>query len=282
VEQRTLIRPMTAEDVPSAGAMIERGGWGDRRAFLRWAIEHAEARPLVCEVDGAIVASGLGTISGRVGWLGAIFVDATRRRQGYGRALTEAICEALEASGARTLALVASRMGAPLYETLGFRETTRYHTYEAAGTNAPIAARGLAVRPFDALRDLAAASSLDASATGEDRSHLLRAWARPDAAIVVEDAAGVVHGFVVRPPFGGGATIADSPAAALALLEHRRRVVGPQRHVRAGIPSENAAGRSMLSAAGWEEAWIAPRMERGEPIGWHPDQIFGQFGMAVG
>lgn len=38
----------------------------------------------------------------------------------------------------------------------------------------------------------------------------------------------------------------------------------------------------MLLAAGWEEAWTAPRMERGEPVAWRPDWIFGQFGMAVG
>ncbi len=276
------IRPMAPGDLAATAAMIERGGWGDRRPFLRWALGHAEAEPLVGEVDGAIVASGVGTISGQVGWLGAIFVDAGRRREGFGRALTEALCHRLEAAGARTLALVASRMGAPLYESLGFREVTRYHTYEAVGTNAPIAARGLAVRPIDPLRDLAAITRLDSEATGEDRAHLIRAWARADAAIVVEDGGGTIHGFVVRPPFGGGATIADSAAAALALLEHRRRVVGPDRRVRAGVPTENEAGRSMLRDAGWEEAWAAPRMERGEPIPWHPERIFGQFGMAVG
>jgi GNAT superfamily N-acetyltransferase len=274
---------MTTDDVEAAAAMIERGGWADRRPFLVWAVKHAEADPLVAVVDGEIAASGVGTLNGHVGWLGGILVDAGRRRAGLGRALTEAMCDRLEAAGARTLALVASRMGAPLYASLGFGETTHYHTYEIQGTDAAIrAARDLAVRAWDAARDLGPAAVLDREASGEDRGHLLRAWGRDDGAIVVEDAAGTIHGFVVRPPFGGGATVADSPSAALALLEHRRLVVGPGRQVRAGLPTANEVGRSLLEAAGWEEGWAAPRMERGEPMDWRPERIFGQFGMALG
>jgi GNAT superfamily N-acetyltransferase len=273
---------MTNDDVEAVATISERGGWGDRRAFLAWAVAHPEADPVVCDVGGTIAASGVGTLNGKVGWLGAILVDAARRRQGYGRLVTEAICERLQARGARTLALVASRMGAPLYETLGFRETGRYHTYELAGTDRPTpAVAGLAVRRFEPA-DLAAVTALDSAATGEDRGHLIRAWAAPTSAIVVEDAGHAIRGFVLRPPFGGGATIADSPRAALALLEHRRRVVGPDRHVRAGLPAENTTGRAMLAEAGWQEAWLAPRMERGAPIDWRPDWIFGQFGMAFG
>jgi len=284
---------MMAPDVGPTAAMIALGGWGDRRSFLTWAVGHAEADPLVVERNGAIVATGVGTANGTVGWLGAIVVDRWRRRHGYGRAVTEAICERLEAGGARTLALVASRQGAPLYATLGFVETSRYHTFERAGGADPQVRhadgldraereRGLFARRFGRAGDLDAILALDRPASGEDRGHLLRAWAGVDSTLVVADGDSVIHGFVVRPPFGGGATVADSPAAARMLLARRRLIAGPGRQVRAGLPSDNERGRAMLAGEGWNEAWSAPRMERGEAVVWRPDWMFGQFSMALG
>ncbi|HET7026749.1 MAG TPA: GNAT family N-acetyltransferase [Candidatus Limnocylindrales bacterium] len=274
---------MSATDLGPVAAMIALGGWGDRRPLLEWAVAHAAADPVVAERDGSIVGSGVGTLNGPVGWLGVIFVDRRQRRRGYGRALTEAICERLETAGARTLTLTASRQGAPLYDRLGFRETDRYVTFEIPGGNERHGTnRGpVGVRQFRE-DDRARVEALDREATGEDRSHLLRAWADRDSATVAVDPSGRVRGFIVRPPWGGGATIADAAETALALLDQRRLRAGPGRTVRAGVPGANVAGREMLAATGWQEAWSAPRMERGEPIDWRPERIFGQFGMAFG
>ncbi len=125
-------------------------------------------------------------------------------------------------------------------------------------------------------------ADLDRAATGEDRRHLLRAFATQASATVFDDAADGIRGFVVRAPWGGGATIAPDPDVALALLEARRRRTSPDRHVRAGVLAENEAGLARLADAGWTEAWRAPRLVRGAALVWQPEAIWGQFNHAIG
>lgn len=89
-------------------------------------------------------------------------------------------------------------------------------------------------------------------------------------------------GFVVRAPWGGGATIAPDLADALAILTARRHAYPADRRVRCGILSSNERGAAALEADGWSEAWRAPRLVRGEPLDWHPEHVWGQFNHALG
>jgi hypothetical protein len=130
--------------------------------------------------------------------------------------------------------------------------------------------------------DLDAMADLDLAATGEDRRHLLTAFANPDTTRVVTQAPDRPTGFVIRAPWGGGATIAPHADDALAILRARRLAAGPEKRVRAGILLENETGAAALIADGWTEAWRAPRLVRGRPLEWHPDYIWGQFNHALG
>jgi GNAT superfamily N-acetyltransferase len=273
------IRPMTAADVDSAAETVLRGDWGDRRLFFRWAAGEPRAFPFVAETDGAIVGTAVGSAHGTAGWVGAVFVDAAARGGGLGRALTDAAIAALESAGCATLVLVATAAGRPLYERMGFRLDTTYHTLEAPGIDAWSGAASLdAWTPGD----LPAMAALDAAATGEDRAHLLAAFATPSSARVRRDAAGEVRGFVVRAPWGGGATVAPDPDDAIAILEARRAAAGPGRTVRAGVLAPNLAILERLAPLGWTEAWQAPRLIRGAPLDWRPSSLWGQFNHALG
>src|SRR5450756_1781530 len=95
----TTVRPMLPVDVAAAADAVRRGDWGDREAFFRFATGHPNCRPILAERDGEIVGTGIATVSGRVGWVGTIWVAPAVRRRGLGRALTEAVIEELEDSG---------------------------------------------------------------------------------------------------------------------------------------------------------------------------------------
>ena len=125
-------------------------------------------------------------------------------------------------------------------------------------------------------------TALDRAATGEDRAHLLRAFAHPDTARVVVHDDGTLGGFVVRAPWGGGATIAPALADAEILLHARRVASGPDKRVRAGLLAENEAGLERLLGTGWTRSWRAPRLVRGDPPAWTPTAIWGQFSLALG
>jgi predicted N-acetyltransferase YhbS len=274
-----LIRPMTPADVDPATVAILRADWGDRRAYLEFVTGHAETHPFVADADGAIVGTGVVSLHGPVAWIGTIWVDPAFRGRGIGLALTAATIETAQDAGCRTLVLVATDAGRPMYERLGFEVQTWYRTLEAPGLDGEaVDPRLRPYRPWDLARMIA----LDAAATGEDRAHLLRAFAAPETTRVLRHPDGTLGGFVVRAPWGGGATIAPSLDDAAAILHARRVASGPGKRVRAGLIAENEAGLDRLAAMGWTEAWRAPRLIRGDPLHWQPGAIWGQFNHALG
>jgi GNAT superfamily N-acetyltransferase len=272
------LRSMRPEDVDPAAEMILSNDWGVRRAWLAFAATQAECVPLVAEAEGNIVATGVGTANGPVGWIGTIFVEPAWRGRGLGRAITQAIIDRLELMGCRTLNLVATREGRLLYERMGFDVQTSYRILEAPGTATPASQRVRALEPGD----LEQVELLDRAATGEDRSHAIRRLADAGSGRVVVTDSGQVEGFVIRPPWGGGATIAANLDAAMTIVAARRAVAGQTGRVRVGVLEENEAGLGALASAGFVHQWSAPRMVRGATLGWRPERIWGQFNHAMG
>ena len=275
---------MTPADLEPAVAGILADDWGDRRQWFAFAIDHPARRVIVAEHDDEVVGTAVATINGPVAWIGTIWVAAAHRRRGLGRALTEATLDAAEAAGCATQILVATDTGRPLYEGLGFDVATWYLTMEAAGRGGTVRT-GATERIRDAVApDLPTLAALDRAATGEDRAHLLQAFVAPDSTRVVTAIgdARTPRGFMVRAPWGGGATIAPDPDDALALLDARRDAYAVDRRVRCGILEDNDVGLERLLAAGWTEAWRAPRLHRGAALDWDPAAIWGQFNHALG
>ncbi|HEU4394543.1 MAG TPA: GNAT family N-acetyltransferase [Planctomycetota bacterium] len=114
--------------IPAAErARIERG----TRAFLRRAIPAGEFVGWVAEVDGAPVSGG-GLLLRRLmprpgfprGFLEAhvlsVFTEDGHRRQGHARAVMEAIVRWCRARRVARVTLHASRVGRPLYLSMGF------------------------------------------------------------------------------------------------------------------------------------------------------------------
>ena len=277
------LRSMTAADVDRAADAVLADDWGDRRAWFRFAVAQPGCHAVVAEDDAAgIIGTGVATINGPAAWIGTIWVASAFRGRGLGRALTEAPIDAAEAAGCRTMILVATDLGRPLYERLGFSVQTWYRTFEAPGLG-----QSAERRPGDRLRpsrsdDLAVMTALDRAATGEDRSAILAALAGPDGTRILPDVDDRPAGYVIRAPWGGGATIAPRLEDGMAIVRERRRAYPTDRRVRCGILLENGAGAAALEADGWTEAWRAPRLVRGEPLDWQPEHIWGQFNHALG
>jgi hypothetical protein len=185
----------------------------------------------------------------------------------------------LEERGCRTLVLIATEAGRPMYERLGFVVLEEQLHFSIDGL--PAGPEPDTVRPF-AAADLDPVLALDALATGEDRSALLSGLAGPATTRVAADPDGDVRGFVVRAPWGGAALIAADPDTALRLFEWRRRRAGPDGRVAIGILESNVAAPEVLRATGWKQRPGAVRMIRGRALDWRPDWLWGQFNGALG
>ena len=286
---------MMPHDIAPAAAAILADDWGDRRVWFEFSLENAACHPIVADVDGEVVGTGVATVNGPVAWIGTIWVAREHRRRGLGQALTDAVADIAAETGARTLVLVATDRGRRLYERLGFEVQTWYRTFEAPGSGPAAAEAGregaVGAEPetrvetrIRAFRpdDIDAIAALDRTATGEDRRLALEGLTTPSGTRVLEADDGRLRAFVARAPWGGGATVAPRLGDALTVVEVRRHTSTPGKRVRCGILLENDAGAEALERAGWTEAWRAPRLVRGDPMTWHPEHIWGQFNHAMG
>jgi GNAT superfamily N-acetyltransferase len=270
---------MAPGDVEPMSDAILASGWGDRRIKFRWVVGHPRCRAFVADADGLIAGTGVATINGAVGWIGTIWVHPEWRGRGLGKAMTQATIDAAEGAGCQALVLVATEAGQPLYERLGFTVQTRYRIMEAPGLGRGL--RNGSIRPYRP-EDLPAMAALDAAATGEDRAHVLASFAAADTTRCLDRPNGSLGGFVIRAPWGGGATIAPDADDGLAIAEARRAIASPDKRVRVGLIESNAAGLARLQEAGWTYSWGAPRMLRGSMPAWNPSAIWGQFDHAMG
>ncbi len=273
------IRPMRQGDVEPAADVMIGGGWGDRRRFLAFTVAHPGCVPFVAEVDGRIAGTGVATVNGPVGWVGMIFVDEALRGRGLGTALTAAVMDTLERAGCVSMALLASPLGRPIYERLGFAAEMDYRLLVAsagpghseADDDVPTLGDGASHLRAYTPTDLAAIAALDRAATGEDRAHLLRDVVGPDVTVVAVRASGELVGYDSRVPWGTHPTIAAAVPDGIRLLEARRRMTRPGGDVRTAIPEVNRVGLTTLENLGWQAERGLTRMIRGAPIAWRPE-----------
>jgi GNAT superfamily N-acetyltransferase len=284
---RPAIRPARQEELSGLGALYARAGFSARLAgVVGFARARLGGEVFVADLDGELVGVAAGAHFGASGWVGGVAVTPERRRAGLGGALTEAVVAHLRDRRAGTVQLLATELGRPVYQRLGFAAETEHRTL--TGPPAPgepgAPPWGLAAKPGHAgaapaagVRagrpgDRAAVLALDRQATGEDRGRLLGAlW---PAGGMVAGGAGAPRGFHLASPWrSGGATIAADPKAGLALLEAVRR--GGAEELSVSVPAGNRAGLLALEAAGFRERSVTTRMRLGPPLPWRPEAVFG-------
>jgi ribosomal-protein-alanine N-acetyltransferase len=271
------IRPLLSTDIPTVT------GWARREGFAPGVGDVAIYR----QTDrqglwvGWLGNEPVGCIAGvrynaSYGFIGLFLVVPPQRGRGYGlqlwrhalQHLAEVPCVGLEAAPDRI----------DDYAGWGFAPaspTTRWQRLAATGKPAPSPA---APEPPWCLLEggaipAAAVQRFDAEREPSPRPHFLRQWLRHPAGTVLAlvDRRGVCHGFGrVRPCLLAngdgwrlGPLVAESPAAAVALLEGLL-----QRHpgtVLIDAPGANAAAAPLLTSLGFAPVSRTLRMYRGVP-----------------
>jgi N-acetylglutamate synthase-like GNAT family acetyltransferase len=157
--------------------------------------------------DNRVVGTALMTPYGpEAATINMVIVDASLRGRGTGRGLMERV---LSLAGDRSLRLVATESGLPLYEKLDFRSSggvAQHHGHVIKSITAPPGVR--AARPDD----IAAIAELDRAAYGAERRRLITLLADVGSLAVLERMDRLA-GFAALRPFGHGEVIGPVVAA---------------------------------------------------------------------
>ena len=274
------IRDMTAADTDAAVAMLQSGGWNERRSYLEALLANPCCRQLVGFHEGRLAATGMATFDGPVGWVGTIFVDPAMRSRGFGREITDAVCALIDGAGCTTQALIASEYGRPIYERMGFRIDAWYQILEALPLPAaPTPPRGTTLRQMRP-DDIDRVGELDRQATGEDRRGLLAPLSADGWLLEVDDE---LLGFMIAIEPKCAAVVAPDPQDAACLLDLMRHLGrGGVKTVRAALATEDEDGQLFLEQRGWARTFEAPRMLRGPSIEREPALVWSLLGFAFG
>jgi hypothetical protein len=199
------------------------------------------------------------------------------QRQGLARRMMTAAIDYLRGRGAKCIMLDASKMGYPLYDSMGFRSLYKIEIFQG---NAPL------IVGDDGVRDLTEADidgviRRDGQLFGVERPQIIRRLAHPlPGAAWVSGTADDIQGYLLLKNSRHGASIGpwyhNTDAGAEALL--RRALAGINgQGAKLYIPETNAAAKAIATKYGMVYDRYCTRMVLGDEP---PGQMMHQYGVA--
>jgi GNAT superfamily N-acetyltransferase len=210
------ITPGSLDDLPRVMPLVASVGWPHRAEDVAPALALGKIwramDPDTGDLLGIAVWWPMEPNAGRVG---LVIVSPDAQGHGIGRALMDRV---LDDTGPRSLKLLATKEGQPLYEKLGFKSVGRSQKHQGVfeGTPKPhptVARAGI--------EDLAAIARIDERVLGVNRGDIPRhLFETGEVNVLHKD--GEISGFAILRPFGKGYVlgplVAESEGDALALL----------------------------------------------------------------
>lgn len=265
-------RSMTVNDLGAAHSLSHKLGWPHRIDDWRQMLDVGEGVALE-SVDGELVGTGLCFNQGAVATLGLVVINDDWQGLGLGR---EMMVRLMALAGPRTLLLVATKAGQPLYQKLGFEPCNRVCQYQGGVTLTP------PVPLLPGLRAMQASDQAALLALSPDSLAHAVAVQSANRGVVIENA-GAIEGFALKRTYGRGEHIGpilarsaeQAQALVLALLTDAE---GDFIRIDLVDPDDD----SWLTALGLNCVEQITRMRCGEPVEEEPLTRFGLLTQALG
>jgi len=243
--------------------------WPDITKAYAFYIPSPYCQPLKLMENGEIRAIGCAIRHAQTAWLAQIIVAEPYRNRGLGSKMTQCLIDLVKPE-VRSISLVATDLGAPVYTKLGFRPVAEYSFFRRAEPLPPNPESGVADLNSSILGQVL---ELDLEASGEDRSLLIRDHLENGKVISSNS---VLYAYYL-PTLGEGLIISRDEKAGQELM--RLKLSARLRHV---IPEGNATAKNFLLENCFEPYRKALRMVLGDPVHFKPEWIYSRIGGNLG
>lgn len=265
------ILPLESADVELLSE-LQPQGWDDIRIPHRYYVKNRNfCSPLKFVTDDVIAGIGTCVFHKDVAWLAHIIVHPDFRNKGLGYKITSTLIDRVRMSPYKTISLIATDLGEPVYKKAGFESVGEYYFLrnenqqheEKVSPN---------IHKYEK-KFLDDVFLLDKAATGEDRSSRLTEFV--DGAFVYATD-NRIEGFYM-PDFVDGLIIASNPVAGIELMKLRNK----KRNI-AALPVDNKIALEFLYQNNFQHYRTAKRMTLGKKTRWKPDMIYNRVSGQIG
>lgn len=264
------IEPLIFDDINSL-TELQPEGWGDIMPKIIFYIQSNFCFPIKIIAENEIIGIGATIIHHDTAWLGHIIVHKEKRGKGIGRLITEKLIEIAKSEKCQTIHLIATDLGAPVYEKAGFRTETEYLFFKDLKIENPVV-------NFENIHNYKedhknVITIIDKVNSAEERmceieNHLEKGFVYYDK--------NTIEGFYL-PTLGEGLIIANNSTAGIELLKFHLSTT-----TKVAFPKANLAGISFLYENGFKEFSKAKRMTLGKKKEVKFENIYNRIGGNIG
>lgn len=264
------VQPFTNADLPIIPE-LQPPDWGNITPHIEYYLQSSFCHPIKVLIDEQIVGIGATILHGETAWLAHIIVHLDHRNKGIGKFITSSLIDSLASTRVKTILLIATALGEPVYTSLGFESETEYLFFKGEKLSAekPVSEH---IKPFEQ-KYAEAIYELDKQVSGEDRKYRLQENLAGAYIYLAENA---LEGFYL-PTLGEGLIIARSEEAGKALMQFRLKSMDT-----AVFPAENLTAFEVMLKNGFTQVRTAKRMFLGEKIPFEPIFLFNRVAGSIG
>ncbi len=250
---------------------LQPDGWGDIKPSFDFYTKSSFCFPIKISSDDEMIGIGTTIIHHNVAWLAHIIVHKEHRKKGIGKLITETLVNSLGSANCETIYLLATDLGAPVYEKCGFETETEYLFFKDIKIEKSLVVSTGVKTYHEKFKQQIAA--IDRATSGEERmfhleDHLQHGF--------VHSENGVISGFYL-PTFGDGLILATNSSAGIELLQFH--LLSNEKLV---FPKDNLAATNYLYEKGYKETVTGKRMRLGKRRNVNLENIYNRIGGNLG
>ena len=265
------IQPIKLSDIDSLVGLQPPDWKEDIRPHFNYYYSSFFCDPIKITIEDKIVGVGTTFKHRNSAWLAHIIVHPEFRNRGIGKSITDALVRSLDKRKYKTVYLIATELGYPVYLKSGFDTETEYAHFEIEhGNRKPDVSPSII--PYDD-KYKSEIFELDKDTTGEFREVMLNGSIQ-NSFIFLSN--GKFSG-VYFPKLGDGLIIADDTDTGIELMKFRL-----QSETDAIFPLENKAAFEFCCNIGANHIKNSKRMRLGKRRIWHPEKLYNRIGGQIG